>query len=314
MKLTLKEKGMLFGFPLIFSIFLLFIANIRDVYVLETKLTLFESPTGEIQRGALEGVNRGVRKLIRLSHRSQRTSSIQSFQETISMVESRQFIGEFIRQKALKPMIFPKRWDNSTQTWKKKNRWEIWGMVNFFRGSSDERTSSTLRAESRAEPSDWRATKVFKEAFSIAQEKNTGIIVMRLQWRDPDAGADTLNSLVEYANAYISTRERNRIEDNIRAMEAKLEQEVMPVLKTFLFEHIESMKSTLITQNVQIAPTFDVIDKAYVPQKPIFRIPKVLMLVGLVFGFLCSLVFLVIQRIKNDTSKLKSGEIVSAAT
>ncbi len=314
MKFTLKEKGVLLGFPFGLCVCLIFLANLKNVYLVEAKLTLSESPISQIQRGALKGVNRGVRKLIRLSHRSQRTSSLQSFHEKISIVESAQFANDFIREYKLKPMMFPKRWDHVTQTWKKRERGPIGRMLSIFRGDSGAKRSPNAGDAASNEPRDWVAIKYFSEVFSITQEKNSGIITMRLRWKDPKAGAEILNALVEYANIYISKRQQKQIEDNIRAMEIRLEQEVMPELKTFLFEHIESMKSTLVTHNVQIAPTFSVIDKAYAPQEPIFRVPKVLMIVGFVFGLLCAFVFLVIQRVRNDESKPKECREVSATS
>ncbi len=313
MKLTLKEKGVLFGVPVIFCICLMLVVNISDTYIVESKLIISESPIGKIQRGALKGVDRSVRKLIRLSHGSRRASSLQSFQEKIAMVESRQFLEYFIAGKTLKPMLFPKRWNKDTQSWLKKEPGFPRKIFGLFGKNTDKKSPPNLLKSSVSEPSDRRSVKRIKKAFRVIHTQNSGIVTMRLRWKDPEAGAVILNELVDYANVYISMRERNRVERDIEKVKEILAKETMPELKIFLLEHMESMNGGLITQDAKIAPTFKVLDMAYPPHKSEFRIPKVLMLVGLVCGFLCSLIFLLVQRVKHDDTGL-NGERASTVS
>lgn len=96
-----------------------------------------------------------------------------SVEENIAVLQSKEFIWEFIKDNKLMPVIFEDAWDSG------KNNW--------------------IESEPDNQPSLWDAYRAFIDdgILKIATNKDTGLVSIGIEWTDPVLAAEWANGLVE---------------------------------------------------------------------------------------------------------------------
>lgn len=110
--------------------------------------------------------------------------------ESLAVLQSESLTEQYIRQNNLLPILFAKKWNASTGTWK----------------SMDPAQVPTL----------WKANELFrKKVRSVAVDSKTGLATMTITWVDPRIAAQWANGLVALANQYLRDQAIEESEKNI---------------------------------------------------------------------------------------------------
>jgi uncharacterized protein involved in exopolysaccharide biosynthesis len=104
-------------------------------------------------------------------------------EESLAVLKSRQFTQEFIQDNNLMPVLFPKLWDARAGHWK---------------------------AGIKKIPTLGKGFEAFDRIRKIERDSKTGLITVRIDWRDPVVAADWANRLPERLNTEM--RERARVQ------------------------------------------------------------------------------------------------------
>jgi uncharacterized protein involved in exopolysaccharide biosynthesis len=190
-------------------------------------------------------------------------------QEALAVLKSRQFTEAFINERQLMPKFFPNQWDESAKSSKPGKR----------------------------QPTPARAYKYFDtKVRSIIENKKTGLIELRINWRDRNEAAAWANELLDRLNQEMRTRAKVSADASVGYLERELKSTDQVATREAINRLIEAQVRQRMLANVTQEYAFRVVDRAMPadandPVKP----KKLLLLlagplVGLVIGAVAVLV------------------------
>jgi uncharacterized protein involved in exopolysaccharide biosynthesis len=200
-------------------------------------------------------------------------------EESLAVLQSRQFIEPFIVDEKVAPELFPSLWDKNLDKW---------------------------RVATDKQPTPARAYLRFEKILVVVKNIKSGLVTLQIDWPDSAKAASWLNELVRRLNVEM----RSRAIVSADASVGYLQKEYSSTLDVNTREAIGRLMESEIRQRMLANVTQDyalrVIDKA-MPADPSDKVwPKklVLVFVGLILGFLVGLVaaFLLEFRRKFITS------------
>jgi len=178
-------------------------------YEASTTLLPVESMTGAGGLGSLGNLG-NLASLAGVNLGGSADSSV----EALELLKSRRFTLDFIRDRQLKPAMFPGQWDAKARSWNV---------------SGDEI------------PTDENAYRIFdRKVRFISQDKKTGVISLTVRWRDPEVAAELANDLVVRLNRTMQSRAVLESDVAIRQLQAQFQQTDVVPLRGALAEVLES--------------------------------------------------------------------------
>jgi uncharacterized protein involved in exopolysaccharide biosynthesis len=159
---------------------------IHKQYRAEILVTATDSPTGASGGlGALASQYGALASLAGIS-----ISGKDNKQESIAVLQSRLITEAYVQDNDLLPTLYPDLWDDKAKRWK----------------SSDTRKTPTL----------WKANVLFSKGIrEVKEDKQSGLVTLRITWRDPIAAAKWANELVRSTNQYMRDKAIKESERNI---------------------------------------------------------------------------------------------------
>jgi capsular polysaccharide biosynthesis protein len=113
-----------------------------------------------------------------------------SKEEAIAVLQSELITENYVREANLLPVLYAKRWDPAAKHWKADDRGAV--------------------------PTLWMANLYFKKHVrDVKEDKQTGLVTMRITWTDPVAAAKWANDLVRVTNQYMRDKAIQESQKNI---------------------------------------------------------------------------------------------------
>jgi uncharacterized protein involved in exopolysaccharide biosynthesis len=179
--------------------------------------------------------------------------------EYIAALKSRSLSVAFINEENLKPVLFPRNWNNENKKWN----------------------------DSSKIPTDWDAFKVFDEDIrTVRIDRKTGLVTLVIEWKDAALAAKWANRLVIRVNTRLRNEAIEEAERNIGYLEKQLISSSAVEIQQAIYRLIEGQTKKKMVANTREEYAFTVIDSA-VPPEEIAR-PKRLFIV--LFGFIVGIV------------------------
>jgi uncharacterized protein involved in exopolysaccharide biosynthesis len=179
--------------------------------------------------------------------------------EAIATLRSRSLTEEFIKDNDLLPMLFPDAWDAEARAWKDLTQ----------------------------QPTMGDALLLFDEQVrSVRQDLQTGLVTLRIDWRDRVLAAQWANELVARANEVLRTRAIQEADQSLEylatALSAANNVELRSAISTLMESHLQSR--TFASVRADFA--FRVVDPAVVsdPDKRVRPRRTLMVLAGLMAG------------------------------
>jgi uncharacterized protein involved in exopolysaccharide biosynthesis len=195
--------------------------------------------------------------------------------EAIATLKSRMLTEQFIKDEKLRPVLFHKLWDAKAQ------RWDV----------DDPDDVPTL----------WDAYELFDEKLRrVYEDKTTGLVVLAIEWEDPELAARWANELVRRVNAMLRNRAAEQSENAVGYLQEQLKLTSVVELQQVLHRLIEAEMKEIILANINKEYAFRVIDPATVPEEP-FKPRMVPMVVvgggvGVIAGIMLALLLNLARR------------------
>jgi uncharacterized protein involved in exopolysaccharide biosynthesis len=204
-------------------------------------------------------------------------SGLESEQVRVATLRSRRLTEEFITERNLLPVLLPECWDAARRAWRSKN------------GKS-------------CEPTMGDAIEMFDdEVRSVSEDRRTGLVTVRIEWRDNAAAADWANDLVARTNEFLRTRAIDDAQRSIGFLEKELEKTTVVERRQIIYRLIESRLSEIMMANANSEYAFLVVDPAAVPDADRFVRPRraLMVLVGVVLGMLAGIAYASLRWIRK---------------
>jgi LPS O-antigen subunit length determinant protein (WzzB/FepE family) len=168
------------------------------------------------------------------------------------------FTAEFIRKAALETRLFPDRWDASAKRW----------------------TSSA--------PTDLQLVKAFDGGGvrTIIEDRRTGLITVRIEWRDPTEAVAILGSMMDLANEELRQGALEESKRSIAFLNAELEKTSAVDLRQTINTLIATNLKQSVLATVRHDFAFRLISAPVVPTERDFIWPRRVLMAatGLVIG------------------------------
>jgi len=180
-------------------------------------------------------------------------------EQALAVLRSREFTEKFMREKDILPQIYPAIWDRKARAW-------------------------TVAADKQ--PSYARAYEYFDKAIrDIESDKRTGLVTVRIEWRDPVVAASWANDMI----AKLNTEMRARAMADSNAAIGYLEKELGTTSTVETRHAIGRLMEAKVNQRMLASVTqeysFRVVDRAMAPDPRDKVRPKVRLLAALGFMF-----------------------------
>jgi uncharacterized protein involved in exopolysaccharide biosynthesis len=159
-----------------------------------------------------------------------------STDEALAILRSRQFTEAFISERQLMPELFARKWDAQRKQWK---------------GPTDK------------QPTLAKAYKYFdKEIREITQDKKTGLVTLRVIWKDRNEASEWANDLARRLNSEMRTRALQREDLAAGYLDRELRSTTEVVAREAIGRLIESQLKQRMLANVTQEYAFRVVDRA----------------------------------------------------
>ena len=202
--------------------------------------------------------------------------------EAIATLKSRMITEQFIKNEKLLPVLFQNKWDAENQRWDDADPDDI--------------------------PTMGDAYELFdEEVRRISEDRKTGLVVLSIEWEDPDEAARWANELVRRVNALLRKKAVMESESAISYVQEQLKQTSVVELQQVLHRLIESEMKEIILAKINEEFAFRVIDPAVAAEEAFKPNTPLLLLLGAMLGILGSVIlalflnFLQTQREASST-------------
>jgi uncharacterized protein involved in exopolysaccharide biosynthesis len=194
--------------------------------------------------------------------------------EAVAVLQSELLTEAYLKAQNLLPILFDQK------------KTSFFGMLN------DAGKAPTL----------WKGNRYFKSQIrSVNEDKSTGLITLKIKWKDPRLASKWANDLVSITNTYLKDKAIREAERNIAYLK---DQES----KTTIVEARQAINSLLKNEldNEMVARgreefALKVIDPAFPPEKPATFGTIALAAFGLGGGLIFSVLFLLGRQVLRNT-------------
>jgi uncharacterized protein involved in exopolysaccharide biosynthesis len=181
--------------------------------------------------------------------------------EALAVLKSRDFIGGYIREKGLMPILFPGAWDAQTKAWKPSIQ------------------APTLALAHKV---------ILGRILSVAKDRTTGLITVSVEWHDREVAATWLNELIDRLNEEMRKRALQQAEASLAYLKQELGTTAQVSVQDAINHLVEEQINKRMMANVTREYAFRVVDRATVPDENDTVRPRKRLLIGA--GFVLGLV------------------------
>jgi uncharacterized protein involved in exopolysaccharide biosynthesis len=183
-----------------------------------------------------------------------------SSEETLAVLNSRQFTERFIVDSGILPKMYPDKWDAGSRTWKSGKA----GRISI--GSAVRRFNRSIR--------------------TVVQDKKSNLVFLEIDWTDRNDAANWANEIVSRINAEMRSRAIAKANASLDYLQKELAQTAAVDTRDSINRLIENQIKQRMIADVTPEYSFRVVDRAMVPDADEPNSPKKLLflVVGILAG------------------------------
>jgi uncharacterized protein involved in exopolysaccharide biosynthesis len=156
---------------------------------------------------------------------------------------------------------------------------------------------SELYPHGKQFPTLWLAVRHFQQSvISIRDDKKIGTTILSVSFIDPNTAARWANEFVALVNELLRTRAMDESKRSIAYLNEQIAKTSAVELQRVLYNLVENETKTLMLANVKAEYAFTVVDPAVPPEVRISPQRTVIVLGGLVVGFLMGTTLLFVRN------------------
>jgi uncharacterized protein involved in exopolysaccharide biosynthesis len=201
--------------------------------------------------------------------------------ESVALLKSRSFAERFILDEDLLPILFADKWDPSSNSWRETRPDKV--------------------------PTLWDAWLKFdRKIRTLIEDRDRGLVTLRIEWVDPEVAARWANVLIERANSELRTRKLAEIDRNLGYLQKELDRATLVELRQAIAKVMESQINERMIASSREEYAFRALDPARAPDldRPEFPKKALLIVLGAVagglIGFALGLLRVYMQRARGE--------------
>lgn len=214
--------------------------------------------------------------------------------QTIEVIKSRRFLGNFIIENDLVVTIY------ATIGWNKKDN-QLIVDENLY----DVKNNAWIQRNDGKEtkkPSMLETIGKFKNLISITEDKNTGLVKISVEHYSPYVAKDIAEKLIKTINSFQRKKDLEEAEISLVYLNDKLSETSNMEVKKMLYSLIEEQTKKIMLANVKEEYAFKTIDPAVVPEKKYKPMRAIICVIGLIIGIILGVVYAFISTLKSKQS------------
>jgi uncharacterized protein involved in exopolysaccharide biosynthesis len=200
----------------------------------------------------------------------------QSKDEAIAILKSEAFSAGIIEEARLLPIFFPKHWDARRSQFQADDPDDVPTMAD--------------------------ALEVFdKRVRSVIEDRDRGLISVRIEWRDRELAARLANLIATRLNEQMRTRRIAELDKNIQYLRQTLQETDSLELRQAAYSLVEAQLNERMMANGREEFAFRVVDPARVPDADRYIRPRraLLIAIGAMAGLLAAGLFAALRVIRS---------------
>jgi uncharacterized protein involved in exopolysaccharide biosynthesis len=205
----------------------------------------------------------------------------------LEVLKSRYFIEKFITKHNLKVSLMAvENWQPATNT------------LVINPEVYNETSKEWLREASypkTPEPSAWEYYKEFSKLLNVAQDKETGMITLSIEYYSPEVAIQWLNWLVDEINTEIREQDKTEAQNSIDFLRRKLEQTQLADMQTVFYQLIEEQTKTIMLAEVSKEYVLKTIDPANAPDEKAKPKRALIVVLGTMLGGMLSVLIVLVR-------------------
>ena len=205
--------------------------------------------------------------------------------EYLAILKSRALGERFIDEYKLMPELFRERWDAEAGRWRQGEPSFVGRMAHALSRGLAAISGDEGWHERGAEPSMWQAYKIFDfNIRRIVEDRETGLVTLSMQFRDPVRAAEWANAYVAMANKMIRDKTVAEATRALDYLNAEVNKATVAGLRDTIYRVIEGQLKKVMLANARPDYAFKVIDKAVVPEERISPKRTLSVILGVMMG------------------------------
>lgn len=210
----------------------------------------------------------------------------------LATLTSHQLALKFIDEYHVAPLLFPRRWDAQTQSWKQSSpgvfaRIRLWISRAIARISHDQGWRPPADA-----PTTWQLLDAFHAILQVKKKEDAGVVLVTIRYPNPQIAAAWANEYVALANSLIRARVVSESGAALSYLAQEAQKTSVTVVKNSTYLLIQRHLEEQIEAKSKPDYAFQVVDPAIVPGAPSSPKRKLVVLgailVGLILGSLAA--------------------------
>ncbi|CAM5205843.1 LPS O-antigen length regulator [Alishewanella longhuensis] len=254
LKLIWQYKIYVILIPLVVSVAVFVgLKQLPDIYRSEVLLAPAESANSTFNLGQLGSI--AALSGINVNNQGRYQARL-----AIEVLASRGFLIEFIEKHDLVPLISAsKNWDPETN--------QIIFDAELFDTATNTWLNDVKTSES-LQPSTLEVYESFRKALFVNRNTDSGLVTISYEHHSPIVAQNILGLLVNELNNFMKQRDIDLANHSLTYLKNQLEQNQVEEVRRAIFQLIEEQTKTLMLANVKPEYIFEVIDPAYLAEKP----------------------------------------------
>lgn len=185
----------------------------------------------------------------------------------LATLKSRVVIQAFIAENNLLPILFEKAWDSNNSRWK-----------------------------SETPPTLWHGYKAFSEQLlKVSEDRKTSLVVIAIEWRDPEIAAAWVTELIARTNAYLRNKTIHEGQNNLDYLRNQAKQTSVVELQQAVYALMESELKKLMFASGSDEYIIQTIDPAQAPKLRIKPKRRQIVVAGLLLGGFLGVIALLLR-------------------
>ena len=215
------------------------------------------------------------------------------------VLQSRAFLTDFIHRHNLSvPLMATEAWNMKSQSWVIDP--EVYD-VETAEWLQDDQGKSL-------KPTDWDMVKKFRDShLSISEDKETGMLTVKLKSLSPPVAKEWAELLVKDINEHMREQDVQNAEARIGYLEEKLKETNIAGMQQVFYQLIESETRTVMLANAQNEYIFTTVDPAVVPQEKSEPTRALIAILAVMLGGLLG-IFIIFVRAFIRSGKQETNE------
>ncbi|KGJ90188.1 Wzz/FepE/Etk N-terminal domain-containing protein [Thalassotalea sp. ND16A] len=207
----------------------------------------------------------------------------------LEVLKSRVFTEQFIeRHQLLVPLMAAKNWDQiSNELQYKPDVYDV-STKEWVRKASFPKTSK---------PSSWEAFERFRELVTVSQIKETGMVIISIEYYSPIIAKQWLTYLVQDLNEQMRTKDQQEAKNSIDFLNEKLENNLLASdMQSIFYQLIEEQTKTMMLTEVSKEYVFKTIDPPNAPEDKEKPKRAIISIFGTILGGMFALLFVLVRH------------------